>query len=173
MTDPLTPEERASLDKKLKGVKVPYHVVKDADGLLTEEERKLLLSELKSIFAYTGIMLPQSVTLDDGTVVKLKDLVWGLISKPDLSDEEVVAARQLAELLNRRIDDNRALIERFDMTEAEAEKLFFLTAGLLRAVMELRGLGVRDREEEYAKIARERHIDDAKKILAFFKEVTG
>jgi len=172
MTEPLTQEERASLDKKLKSVKIPYHVVKDADGVLTEEERKLLLSELKSIFAYTGIMLPQSVTLEDGTVIKLKDLVWGLISKPDLSDEEVVAARQLAELLNRRIEDNRALIERFDVTEAEAEKLFFLTAGMLRAVMELRGLGVREREEEYAKIARERHIDDAKKLLDFFRTVT-
>jgi hypothetical protein len=172
MTEPMTPEEKASLDKKLKGVRIPYHVVKEADGNLTEEERKLLLAELKSIFAYTGIMLPQTVTLDDGAVIKLKELVWSLISKPELTDVEVVAARQLAEILSRRAEDNRALIERFDITEEEAEKLFFLTAGLMRAIMELRGLGVKEREEEYAKIARERHIDDARKILDFFKTLS-
>jgi hypothetical protein len=171
MVEELTPKDRSSLEKKLKGVKIPYHVVDKADGVLTNDERKHLLLSLKGVFAYMGIMLPQSLTLDDGTVLKLKDLVWGLIAKKDLTDEEVVAARELANILNKRIEDNRALIDRYDVTEEQAEKLYFLTAGLLRAVMELRGLGMRDREEEYAKIARERHVDDAKKILAFFRDV--
>ena len=171
MTEELTSKERASLEKKLKEVKIPYHVVDKVDGILTDDERKHLLLSLKGIFAYMGIMLPQSITLDDGTVLKLKDLVWGLISKKDLTDDEVVAARELANILNKRIEDNRALIERYDISEQQAEKLYFLTAGLLRAVMELRGLGMRDREEEYAKIAREHNIKDAKKILAFFREV--
>ena len=165
MVEELTPSDRTTL------VKIPYHVVDKVDGILTVDERKHLLLSLKGIFAYMGIMLPQSITLDDGTVLKLKDLVWGLIASKHLTDDEVVAARGLANILSRRIEDNRALIERYDITEEQAEKLYFLTAGLLRAVMELRGLGLHDREDEYARIAKERHIDDARKILAFFKTV--
>ena len=172
MVEELTPKEKASLDAKLKMVEIPYHVVKQADGDLTEEERKELLRELKSLFAFTGIIVPGRIELEDGSKIKLKDLIWNLISKPELSDEEVVAARQLASMLDKVAEHNRSLIERYNISESEAEKLFFLTAGLLRAVMELRGLGTKDREDEYAKMARERHIDDAKKILAFFKDVT-
>ena len=171
MVDELTPSDRTALEKKLKNVRIPYHVVDKVDGVLTDDERKHLLLSLKGMFAYMGIMLPQSLTLDDGTVLKLKDLVWGLIAKKDLTDDEVVAARELANILNKRIEDNRALIERYDITEEQAEKLYFLTAGLLRAVMELRGLGMHDREEEYSRIARERHVDDARKLLAFFKAI--
>ena len=171
MTEELTPEEKAALEKKLKHIKIPYHVVAKADGVLTDEERKNLLLSLKSIFAYTGIMLPTKIRLEDGTKVKLKELVWGLFSKKELTDEEVVAARQLAAMLEKGAERNQDLIDKYEITEEQAEKLYFLTAGMLRAVMELRGLGMKDRESEYAQIAKERRIDDAKKLLAFFKEV--
>ena len=171
MPHEMSEEERKDLLKKLRKVKVPYHILEDKDDYFDDDERKELLDNMKSIFAYTGCMIPQSIELDDGSKVQLKDLVWGLLSKPKLSDEEVVAARQLANLLARKAEHHRAMIEDYDLTEVEAEKLYFLTCGILRAVMELRGLGSKEREDEYARMARERKIDDAKKILAFFKEV--
>jgi hypothetical protein len=171
MPEELTKQEREELAKKLRNVKVPYDILEDDNNVFTEEERKELLASMKSIFAYTGCMIPQAITLDEGTTIRLKELVWDLMSKKDLPDEEVVAARQLADILNKRAEHNKVIIERYNLTDDEAEKLYFLTCGLLRAVMELRGLGNREREDEYARMARERRIDDAKKILAFFKSV--
>jgi len=167
----MSEEERKELAKKLRWVKVPYHVLEDQDDIFDDDERKELLGNMKSIFAYTGCMIPQAITLNDGTKMRLKDLVWDLMSKEELTDEEVVAARQLADMLDRRADHNRSIIENYDLTEVQAEKLYFLTCGLIRAVMELRGLGSKEREDEYMRMARERKIDDAKKLLAFFKKV--
>lgn len=171
MVEELTPEERKDLDKKLRKVKIPYHIFDRLDGVLEVEEREEMLGLLHGLFAYTGCFLPREVILDDGTKVPLKDLLWDLMSREDLTDEEVVAARQLADLLDRRVHENRELIEKYDISEEQAEKVYFQTCGLVRAIMELRGLGDKNKEDEYARMARERRLDDAKKLLAFFKDV--
>jgi hypothetical protein len=171
MPEEMSEEERKELARKLRRVKIPYHIVEDPDGVFTEEERKQLIASLRSIFAYMGCIIPPRIVLEDGTKMDLKGLVWDLLSKKDLTDEEVVAARHLANILDRRAETNREIIERYELTEEQAEKLYFLTCGILRAVMELRGLGDKDREDDYAKMARERKIDDAKKLLAFLKKI--
>lgn len=170
MVERLTPEQRKDLERKLSKVKVPFKVL-EHDDVFSDEERKELLGMMKSLFAYTGCIVPPTVILDDGTKVDLKRLVWDLLSKDPLTDEEVVAARQLADLLDRRADQNERLIAEYDLTEDQAERLYFQTCGILRAVMELRGLGRKEKEDEYARIARERRVDDAKKLMAFFKKV--
>jgi len=157
------------LDAKLKNIEIPYHVLDYKDKTFTDVERRYLERQLRSMFAYVGCMTPGEVEVN-GVVIPLRDIIWTLITKKELSEDEINQARALSRALERRIRYDRELIKEYELNDEEAEKLYFEACGLIRAVVSLReieGEGGRDIKEE----VRDKKIEDAKRILELVERI--
>ncbi len=133
----------------------------------TPEERRRILARIHSLFYWVGVLVPEEELIED-TRIPLRDIVYNFISKENPTEEEIQGALALAKVLEKKAHELEEKIKEGDITKAEARKLFEETAGLLRAVDDLRHakgdvLEVRTK----ALMAK---IDDEKRWLEFVKK---
>jgi hypothetical protein len=149
---------------------IPYRLLEYDDGKFTEKERLELLRMLTGLMVYTGCAVPYEVELRDGTVIPLKQIVWTLITKKEHTADELAAAQELANILKHRAKLNKKALKQYDLSDEEAEKIFFEACGLLRAVMLLKGLSNKD-DSEITESMRKQKIRDARKLLDFLESI--
>lgn len=162
---------REEIARKVRDVMIPFNLVNLNDGVFTDKERATLLNSLKSIFAYTGCAVPDQVTLEDGTQIDLRDLMWRLLERKDPDEETVAYARALARILEGRVETNKKMIETYDLTDEEAEALYFEACGLMRAIMDLKGYGGQFSEDDVQMAMKKAKMGDAKRLLEFIKKL--
>ena len=162
---------REEIVRKVRDVMIPYNLVDMNDGVFTDKERTTLLNSLKSIFAYTGCAVPDQVTLEDGTQIGLRDLMWKLLERKDPDDETVAYARALASILERQVETNKKMIETYDLTDEEAEALYFEACGLMRAIMDLKGYGGQFSEDDVEMAMKKAKMGDAKRLLELIEKL--
>ncbi len=140
--------------------------------LITPEERRRLELRLHRLLVWVGVATPFEFELE-GKVVPLHEIVWDLLSKDCLTEEEKENVRKLMwKLMAHEKVDEDILHGNSRLTESDAKKIFHEAAGLLRAIMSLKSLLG---EKEFCNVrstASRRRMEDARYWLDFLKQIT-
>ena len=144
----------------------------DSDLLITDRERKQLLAALHTRLFWVGEKIPYFVEID-GKKCKLHDRVWELINKETISDDEKQEIEKCIELLKNKERIDELELETKEMTREEAKELFDETAGLLRAIMDLREIeeGIsKEKEKEFHEMFSTQRTEEIRRWLNFLKD---
>ncbi len=141
----------------------------DMDGILTEDERKRIIKRLHSALSWVGSRIPEEGVVC-GHYVDLRDAVMDLISKKDLTHDDIECAKFLSDnLLEREADLEKEIIHG-EITEEEAIELLDEARGLLRAIQELENLEDRGQKLQ-AKDTLLARVDDQKRWKYFIDKL--
>jgi len=135
---------------------------------LSADERDKLLHRLHGYLAWVGAEIP-SVFEIDGMEIPLHELVWRLINKKELADEEIVGIESLISVLEKKESRDEAAIAEADITEEEANNLYKEASGLLRAIMDLKDLerGAYPDDYDLRRKVAQKKVRDAHSLLKF------
>lgn len=158
-----------SFDELLKDFDIPYHILDHSDNRFTDEERKYLTGHLKSMFAFVGCVVPDTITVD-GSLVPLREIVWRLLTRKTLSENDLTLARELVSVLEGQVRERRKMIEEYSLSEEEAEKIFFNACGMLKALVTLRELE-KNRTKGLDETMTEEKVRDAKQLMELIRRV--
>lgn len=145
------------------------------DDMLSEWERKQLLSALHARLFWVGEEVPYSVEIK-GKKCRLHDLVWSLINKDKLSDEDIEHIDHYISYLREKEKEDETELKTEKLTRKEARDLFNETAGLLRAIMDLREIEdgtAKEKEQEFHNIFSQERIAEARRWLRFLQDTGG
>jgi hypothetical protein len=140
--------------------------------LITESERKKLLAELHTRLFWVGEKIPYFVEIN-GKKCKPHDRVWDLINKDKLSEDEKKQIEKCIAVLKEKESIDELELQNKEMTLEEAKTLSDETAGLLRAIMDLREIeeGIsKKREKEFHEMFSIQRTEDIRRWLNFVKD---
>jgi len=143
-----------------------------SDRLITEWERKQLLAELHTRLFWVGEKIPYVVEIK-GKSCKLHDRIWDLINREYISEEEKQEIEKCIALLKDKERIDELELETKEMTLEEAKKLSDETAGLLRAIMDLREIeeGVsKEKEKKFHELFSAQRTEEIRRWLNFLKD---
>ena len=148
---------------------------KNASGnYITDEERRQLLSALHSRLFWVGQHIPDHVEFE-GENYPLHNYVWELIQKDELSAAEKSRIDKCIEIISAKEMKDEKELEEKSLTSEESRKLYHETAGLLRAITDLKEIesgtfkqNTKHFQEQFAN----QRVKDAKLWLEFIKNVS-
>ncbi|CAJ36134.1 DUF5788 family protein [Methanocella arvoryzae] len=159
------------LKKELLRPAAPQVLIPPEKRMITPEERRDLELRLHRLLVWVGVMTPLEFELK-GQKLPLHDIVWDLLSKDCLTEDEKEDVRRLIWQLIKHEKADEEILHNNDLTLEEAKEIYKEAAGLLRAIMSLKSLvGKKDRCTIRHTVNR-RRIEDAQNWLAFIKELT-
>ncbi|MDD1770568.1 MAG: DUF5788 family protein [Methanomassiliicoccales archaeon] len=136
---------------------------------LTEDDRARILSRIHSLLYWLGKFIPEEELLE-GQKVKLRDVIYAYVTKPNPTPEEVEGALSLADALDKKAraleDDLR--VKKF--SKGQAHVLLDEICGLLRAVEEIRK--AKGQEAQVRAIALMSKVKDERRWLEFVKQIS-
>ena len=142
------------------------------EEIISAKERARLLNSLHRYLFWVGEKIPEEVEIE-GRKIRLHELIWKFINKPDLTDEDKeLVDTCIGKLSLKELECERKL-EQENLTPRQAKEVFDKTAGLLRAIMDLRELETypekckRDLKEESIRCK----VDEAKEWINFLDSV--
>ena len=144
----------------------------DTDLLITDWERKQFLAALHNRLFWVGEKIPYFVEMEDKKC-KLHDRVWELINKETISDDEKQEIEECIQLLKNKERIDELELETKEMTREEAKELFNETAGLLRAIMDLKEIenGIsKEKEKEFHEMFSTQRTEEIRRWLNFLKD---
>jgi hypothetical protein len=147
---------------------------KASGNYITDEERRHMLLALHSRLFWVGQHIPDYVEFE-GETYPLHNYVWELIQKDELSPAEISKIDKCIEIISEKEKmDEKELEERY-LTSEEARKLYHETAGLLRAITDLKEIesgtfkqNTKHFQEQFAN----QRVKDARLWLEFIKKVS-
>lgn len=148
---------------------------KNASGnYITDEERKQLLSALHSRLFWVGQRIPNHVEVE-GETYPLHNYVWELVQKEELSESEKSRIDKCIEMLSAKEMKDEKELEEESLTSEESRNLYHETAGLLRAITNLKeiesGIFKQNTKRFQEQFANQR-VRDAKLWLEFINKVS-
>lgn len=147
---------------------------------LTSEERKRLLASLHRSLVWVGVKEPEECEIDreslraemekyhqakgdlppevhaDKSVVDLHHLIWRLINEKELTDQETIQVQEMIELLEKKEHQEEEMLREKQLTREEAKKLYNETAGVIRALIDLKDILKRGEHEMKSKTAKQK-----------------
>lgn len=143
------------------------------EDILTEKQRKRFLAGLHRQLFWCGERIPDEVEVN-GKMIPLHEITWELISKPSLNDADKERIEQCILSLSEKARFFEHVLETDKMTVGEAKDIFDKTAGLLRAVMDLKdleGLPGPERMNKFKEEAKKCTVKDTKGWVKFLAEL--
>ena len=143
----------------------------EGDRPLAPEERRRLELRLHRLLVWVGVMTPFEFEIG-GKQVPLHEIVWDLLAKECLTEEEKDNVRKLIWKLSAHEKADEEVLHNNALTQREAKAIFREASGLLRAIMSLKSLVG---EKEYCNLrstASRRRVEDAKYWLGFLKQLS-
>jgi len=133
---------------------------------LSPVERDRLLHRLHGYLVWVGAEIPPVFEIN-GMQIPLHELVWRLINKKELTDDEIAGIESLICGLEKKESCDEAAIAKADITEEEANNLYKEASGLLRAIMDLKDLGQGAYPDDYdlRRKAAQKKVRDAHVLL--------
>lgn len=141
----------------------------DMDGVLTEDERRRIIKRLHSLLSWVGSIMPEKEIID-GKEIDLRKIISELISKPELTKEDLKKASKLAKGIAKRERYLEDVIIHGDISEEKALELLEEARGLLRAMEDLRNI----QEKKVAIDSKEillSKVDDEKRWQKFIGKI--
>ncbi|AFC99527.1 hypothetical protein Mtc_0763 [Methanocella conradii HZ254] len=139
--------------------------------LITPEERAKLELKLHRLLVWVGVITPFEFELG-GRKVPLHDIVWDLLAKDCLTEEEKEYVNKLIDKLQKHEKVNEEILHSHELTEEEADAIFNETAGLLRAIVSLKSLVGRKDTCPVRERVNKRRLEEAKYWLSFLRQIT-
>ena len=173
----LSQESRRAIDgttpkKVMDDLKSAVDQYSEADQrLITPDERKHLELRLHRMLVWVGVLTPFEFELG-GRVVPLHDVVWDLLAKDCLTDEEKEYVRKLIYKLQNHEHIDEEVLHNNRLTVAEADQIFKEASGLLRAILSLKSLVGRKNTCALQSRVNQRRLEEAKYWLGFLKQIT-
>ncbi len=143
------------------------------DELLSAKQRSRLLGRLHRQLFWCGEKIPEEVDIR-GNMVPLHELIWELVNKRHLDEKDKEHVDRCIDLLLEKAGEYESHLENDQMTVDQARDFFDKTAGLLRAVMDLKEIEEhpdRDRGMKFHEQSRICKLKDAKDWLQFISEI--
>ncbi|MGM0771759.1 MAG: DUF5788 family protein [Halobacteriota archaeon] len=143
------------------------------DQLISKQQLEKLLARLHRQLFWCGERIPDEVEIE-GKMVPLHDITWELINKPKLSEDDRERIDHCILVLNKKAKSCENYLEKGDMTIDEARDVFDKTAGLLRAIMDLKDieeLSGPERMKKFREEAEKCKLKDAKSWMKFLGEL--
>ncbi|HJH30610.1 MAG TPA: methyl-accepting chemotaxis protein [Methanosarcinaceae archaeon] len=140
---------------------------------ISKNEHVKLLKSLHKYLFWVGEQIPHKVEIN-GEMVHLHEFVWEMVNKPQLSDENKTQINHCIALISKKEAEYEYDLEISDLTLQDAKKLFSKTAGLMRALMDLKELEEHPKKKRLRKFHRnvkKRKVDDAKKLITFIDKI--
>jgi hypothetical protein len=133
-------------------------------GYLTREEQEKLLANLHRVLVWVGVREPEELKIDqtalqeememfhqsredlppeihlDQSKVDLHHIIWRLINEPELTDQDRLQIVELIDLLEKKEKQEEDSLKEGKLTHEQAKQLFIETAGVIRALMDLKDL---------------------------------
>ncbi|WP_292380595.1 DUF5788 family protein [Methanosarcina sp. UBA289] len=147
---------------------------KASGNYITDEERRQLLSALHSRLFWVGQHIPDYIEFE-GETYPLHNYVWELIQKDELSVAEKSRIDKCIEIISAKEMEEEKELEEKSLTSEEARKLYHETAGLLRAITDLKEIESGKFKENTKRFQEEfdnQRIKDAKLWLEFINKVS-
>jgi hypothetical protein len=138
---------------------------------LSVSEREKLLHRLHGYLAWVGAEIPDVFEID-GTEIPLHEVVWRLINKKELTESETAGIESLIRALEEKETCDETALAKETITREEAEDLYKEASGLLRAIMDLKGIenGATQDADVRRKVLQKK-ISDARGLLKFVDDV--
>jgi hypothetical protein len=147
---------------------------KTSETYITDEERKQLLSALHSRLFWVGQYIPDHVEVE-GESYPLHNYVWELVQKDKLSTDEKSRIDQCIRIISSKEKKDEKELEESSLTSEEARNLYHETAGLLRAITEMKEIESGDYQQNTKRFQEQfanQRIKDAKLWLEFLNKVS-
>ncbi|AAM30910.1 DUF5788 family protein [Methanosarcina mazei] len=141
---------------------------------ITDAERKQFLSALHCRLFWVGQYIPDYVEFK-GKRHPLHNYVWELIQKEKLTEGEKSRINKCIDIISVKEKENEKKLEEKPLTEEEAKSLYHETAGLLRAITDLKEIESGEFKESTRRFQEkfnEQRVKDAKLWLEFLRNVS-
>jgi len=148
----------------------PAEELVDARRLLTDDERAMLLSRVHSLVYWVGMLIPEHELLG-GSEIDLRELVYNLTTKDQLTNDEVAQVNELIRLIKQREHLLETRLAHDPMTLDTAKAMVEETCGLLRAIDELRTVETKEKAE-FRKADVISRLDDARRWQKFVESIS-
>lgn len=152
---------------------IPYYDIHEG-GELTDQERKHLEQKLSRQLEWVGAWIPDRIRLDHEEM-PLHKVIWNIVNKEDISDNDRDLLLSLEEKLTKKFDEDLESIKYEDTMENQAIRDYCEALGLLRAIITLKDIILREEKpqskDELVKKMRESTQRRTKYWLDFLKQV--
>jgi Family of unknown function (DUF5788) len=116
-------------------------------GKLTAREREHLEAKLSRLLEWVGAWVPDEIVLD-GKKLPLHQIIWNIVKKDKLTDDELKLLLDLEKKLNERYRQDLAKIQYGDTTEDQAIDDYCEAIGILRALVTLKDIEKKEEKME-------------------------
>lgn len=139
---------------------------------LPVRERDGLLNRLHRYLAWVGAEIPDVCEID-GTEIPLRELIWRLINKKQLTDDETAEIESLIHILENKESCDETALAKANITREEAKNLYKEASGILRAIMDLKEIehGVHPEERDFRRKEARKKIRSVHNWLKFLDEL--
>jgi hypothetical protein len=138
---------------------------------LTGLERENYLIKLKKEFAFAGVSIPVSISVDSEHI-RLRSYVLEISRKKgNMTQEDIDEADRVAALVRKKRNAIVRIIESADLTKDEAGSLFRTAAGLGRALDTLDR--AREPKTSVTEAGRKAKLEDGRRWLGMVKKIYG
>jgi len=137
----------------------------DARALLSPDDRAKMLARIHSLVYWVGMLIPEHELLG-GSEIDLREVVFDLTNKENLSEEDVAKVHELIALLKAKENDLEKKLAHDPMNVEAGKNLLEEICGLLRAMDELRSVESVEKAE-FRKQEVMSRVEDAKRWQKF------
>ena len=141
----------------------------DARKLLTNDDRAKMIARIHSLVYWVGMLIPEQEKLGD-TEIELREVVYDLTTKEQLTPEDVARVNELIAQLKQKEKSLEQSLAHDRMTLETAQGLLEEICGLLRAIDELRSVETPEKAE-FRKEQVLSKIEDAKRWQKFVESI--
>jgi len=141
----------------------------EAWKLLTNEDRAKMLARIHSLVYWVGMLIPEHELLGDSEI-DLREVVYNLTNKEELTSEDTAKANELIRLLKEKERSLESRLSRDKMPLDAAKELLEEICGLLRAMDELRSIETPEKAE-FRKQEVMSRVEDAKRWQKFLDSI--
>ncbi len=141
---------------------------------ITDAERKQLLAALHSRLFWIGQHIPDYIEFE-GEKYHLHNYVWEMIEKDTLTENEKSLIDKCIDIISAKEKEDEKELEEKPLTVEEAKSLYHETAGLLRAIMDLKEIesgALKESTKRFQEQFIGQRVKDAKLWLEFIKNVS-
>ena len=148
---------------------------KSPSKYITDEERRQILSALHSRLFWVGRVISRIMWNLREKLILFHNYVWELIQKEEFSPAEKSKIEKCIEIISAKEKKGEKELEEKSLTSEEARILYHETAGLLRAITDLKEIESGTFKENTKRFQEQfvnQRIKDAKFWLEFIKKMS-
>lgn len=139
---------------------------------ISERERRQLLAALHTRLFWVGEEVPYHIEID-GKTYHLHEIVWELLMKKKLTDEDRQRIDNYISYLQKKAKEDELELKTERLTRDEAKRLFDEAAGLMRTVMDLKDIEegtAKAKAKEFHEIFSRERVAEARRWLQFLRD---